>query len=269
MNKMMLSTLAFTSFTAIAQSTNPSPYCDATFDDMDGFPVADAISHVEIGTLNNNSGGQYAAPHYVFYNNLQIPPLQKGNSYPLALSFEVHGGCGYGVWIDYNHNNQFETTEKVAGNAAGQLLDISDNTTVNTTITIPANAVSGNTRMRVRIVEDDMYNMQNDFVTAPCNSGTTAEEIMDWGETEDYMVNITGNTADIEQLIATVSFTMNETVLAVTGTEIAELKLYATNGEEVRSAQTAQLNVSGLNHGIYLLKVVTADGLILDYTISR
>lgn len=269
MKRLILSTLAFTGLTAFAQSTDPSPYCNASFDDMNGFPVADAILNVVIGTLSNNSGGQYTEPHYVFYNNLQVPALQKESCYPLSLTFDVHGGCGYGVWIDYNHNEQFEPDEKIAGTTAGQMLDLSNNTVVNTSVTIPPSAVTGNTRMRVRIVEDDMYNAANEFVTAPCNLGTTDEDVMDWGETEDYMVNITGSTADIEKLLAAVSFTMNETVLTVTGTEIAELKLFAMNGEEVRSAKTGQLNVSGLKNGIYLLKIVTMDGLILDYTISR
>jgi hypothetical protein len=34
-----------------AQLTDPSPYCDASFDDMGGFPVADQIKAVNFGSF--------------------------------------------------------------------------------------------------------------------------------------------------------------------------------------------------------------------------
>jgi hypothetical protein len=176
-----------------AQITNPAPYCIATFDDMEGFPVDDAINSVSIGTLTNVTNAQYAAPHYVFYNNLAAPTLTKGSSYTLIVKFDVKGGCGYGVWIDYNQNNTFEANEKVAGSTSGNSLEITTNTTITQSVVIPATATTGNTRMRVRIVEDDTYNMDNNYVIAACNASTSATDVMDWGETEDYIVNISGS----------------------------------------------------------------------------
>jgi len=175
---------------ANAQITNPTPYCNGSFDDMDGFLVDDAINSVSIGTLTNATNAQYAAPHYVFYNNLTAPSLTKGTSYTLTVKFDVKGGCGYGVWIDYNQNNTFEATEKVAGTTSGNLLDMTTNTIITQSVLIPVTATTGNTRMRVRIVEDDTYNMDNNYVIAACNVSTSATDVMDWGETEDYVVNI-------------------------------------------------------------------------------
>lgn len=199
-----------------AQITNPAPYCNAAFDDMDGFVVDDAINSVSIGTLTNASNGQFAAPHYVFYNNLTAPNLTKGTSYTLSVDFAVRGGCGYGVWIDYNQNNIFEATEKVAGNTANNSLDITDHTVITQSITIPASATSGNTRMRVRIVEDDNYNMTNDYVIAPCNSSTSDADVMDWGETEDYIVNIVGGTSS-PIANTTVATAVSSTIATVNG----------------------------------------------------
>ncbi len=212
-----LLTIIIMATTLNAQITNPAPYCVATFDDMEGFPVADAINSVSIGTLTNATNGQYAAPHYVFYNNLAAPSLTKGTSYTLTVKFDVKGGCGYGVWIDYNQNNTFEANEKVAGTTSGNSLDISSNTTITQSVTIPATATTGNTRMRVRIVEDDYYNMDNNYVIAACNASTSADDVMDWGETEDYVVNITGGSTTTPVVNTTAASSVTSTTATVNG----------------------------------------------------
>lgn len=255
--------------TALAQSTNPAPYCDASFDDMQGFPVADAVTNVSFGTISNNSGGQYAAPHYVFYSNLPTASFQKGNSYPLSVTFDVHGGCGYGVWIDYNHNNAFEANEKVAGNTANNMLDLSDATVVNATVTIPDNAMTGATRMRVRIVEDDMFNMANGWVPVPCNASNSSEDVMDWGETEDYAITITGSSAGLSEMAELVELSVQDESLSIKGTTVQGLSLYSMSGELVRSSTTETLNLSGVRNGIFLLKVLTINGQLLDFKIVR
>lgn len=177
-----------------AQITNPAPYCDASFDDMQGFTVDDHINSVSFGTLTNASNSQYAAPHYVFYNNLSVKNFTKGSTYTLSVNFKTAGGCGYGVWIDYNRNNVFETSERIAGTTGTDILAVGGTPTINQSVIIPTTASVGNTRMRVRIVEDDNHNMVSTS-QLPCNASTSATDVMDWGETEDYTINITSATA--------------------------------------------------------------------------
>lgn len=180
---------------SLAQTTSPSPYCNADFDDQQGFPVADAINSVSLSSLKNVTNGQYAFPHYVFYNNLPVPSLVKNKAYTLTVVFNVLGGNGYGVWIDYNHNNIFEASEKVSGTTSANPLAISSNTMITQSITVPTSALSGNTRMRVRIVEDDNYTLgTNGYSILPCNLSTSQTDVMDWGETEDYTINIAATT---------------------------------------------------------------------------
>jgi len=188
--KLVLTSLATLALhTAMAQITTPAPYCDATFDDAQGFHVEDYIGEVTLGTLSNITNGQYAAPHYVFFNNLTTPKFNIGEDYNLKLSFEVKGGCGYGVWIDYNQNNIFEANEKIAGTVGTDILYLGSNIIINKSITIPASAKVGETRMRVRIVEDDHFVMNSSEILA-CNLSTSNTDVMDWGETEDYTINI-------------------------------------------------------------------------------
>lgn len=218
MKKMFFMLSLFVMATTLnAQITNPAPYCNGSFDDMDGFLVEDAINSVSIGTLTNATNAQYAAPHYVFYNNLTAPTLTKGSSYTLTVKFDVKGGCGYGVWIDYNQNNTFEATEKVAGSTSGNSLDITTNTTITQSVVIPATATTGNTRMRVRIVEDDTYNMDNNYVIAACNASTSTTDVMDWGETEDYIVNIAGGSTTTPVVNTTAASAIGATTATLNG----------------------------------------------------
>ncbi len=179
---------------ANAQSTSPAPYCDASFDDQQGFPVDDHINQVQFETLNNTTNAQFAAPHYVFYSNLPAPTVMAGVAYKLRLNFTVAGGNGFGVWIDYNHNNSFEANEKVAGTTGFNFLPMGASIADSATVTIPTTAMSGPTRMRVRIVEDDIHHgVSTDEL--PCNASNSATDVMDWGETEDYTITITSANA--------------------------------------------------------------------------
>lgn len=217
--------------TGYAQTTNPAPYCDGAFDDANGFLVSDAIKNVSFGTLSNNSGGQYAAPHYVYYSNLAAPVLTAGTTVPMSITFEVHGGSGYGVWIDFNRNNTFETNEKVAGSTANGWLTLGNNVTVTPSIVIPATAQAGETRMRIRIVEDDNYTATNGAAILPCNTGTSSTAIMDWGETEDYKVNITGGSTSARPVAA---FTSN----AITGTVNNSILTFTDNSTNSPTSRT-------------------------------
>ena len=248
-----------------AQITTPAPYCVATFDDVP-FNVDDAIKSVTFGTLTNVTNGQCAAPHYIFYNNLTAPNLIKGSTYSLSVIFNVAGGAGYGVWIDYNHNNTFEVTEKVAGTTGSTSMNLSSNTTITQSVIVPATAITGVTRMRVRIVEDDNYTQGTNFTILPCNASTSATDIMDWGETEDYNINInaansiTENNEDFQFKIY--PNPANDVITFYqTGNKMNELKVVNLQGQEVinlamnNTKAEISISVKDLPNGIYFVKL--------------
>lgn len=266
MKKITLS-IAFASLIGLhhmqAQSTNPAPYCDASFDDAQGFFVDDHINTVSFGTINNNSGSQFAAPHYVFYNNLSVANFVRGNNYTLDLNMTTAGGCGYGVWIDFNQNNSFETTEKIAG-TTNNMLPVGGAATVNQSILIPLNAVLGNTRMRVRIVEDDFFTQGTNFNILPCNVSTSATDVMDWGETEDYSINITTATDLNDNFLSnTLMPNPNPVTSAIAFnqqlTGAITYKIFNLQGQEIQygtmNVASEKIMVSTLSDGIYILKL--------------
>ncbi|HPR27434.1 PKD domain-containing protein [Lentimicrobium sp.] len=135
-----------------------------------GTSSGDYISLVQLGSINNATGAS-ANPYYTYYSSLTTDLLQ-GASYTITLSPGTYSsGNNISVWIDYNRNGTFETSEKL-GN-----VDIPSTPATGTIIfSIPETAVIGTTRMRVR----EVWNNSN---FDPCNNYS-------YGETEDYNVNI-------------------------------------------------------------------------------
>ena len=154
-------------------TTTAITYCTPTYSSGDtGF--GDQITNVTLGTLNNSTGAS-ASPYYTFYNAVTVPNLYRGSTATISVTMGTDSRQYIGVWIDFNQNGTFETSEGfVSTNNAGA------SGTATLTITIPAGAVLGNTRMRVRGGDD------NAMTTAMACGATNSS----YGETEDYTVNI-------------------------------------------------------------------------------
>ncbi len=78
----------------------------------------------------------------------------------------------WGVWIDFNKNGTFESSEKVVTGSTSNSGNLSYN------FTVPSTALSGNTRMRVSM---------------KWNGAPTACETFGYGEVEDYTINISSS----------------------------------------------------------------------------
>ncbi len=148
-------------------------YCESS----SGFPWHDYISNVQINTLNNPS----SKTTYSDFTNMSTN-LSTGMTYDLILtaSFSWTTYDEYwSVWIDYNGNGVFEEPSETAFQG---ILSAPPNGTesafINGLITVPANAASGQTRMRV--------SMSRDAYAGPCDE-------FGFGEVEDYTVNIPNN----------------------------------------------------------------------------
>jgi hypothetical protein len=143
------------------------------------------ILNVTLNTLNNSStcgvaasGPGSTASQYSNYTGLTPTILSPGVVYPLSVEIGTCNGSYTNctkVWIDFNQNGLFtdagENVYTSAATSVGPHFELGN-------ITIPAGAISGNTMMRVVNVETwDPANIN------PCGTYT-------WGETEDYLVNI-------------------------------------------------------------------------------
>lgn len=144
-------------------------YCEAIGSPGTG---GDYITNVSLHTLMNGSG----KTPYSDFTNLSTT-LEAGESYTLTirLNFSFDPDTAYG-WIDFNQNKEFEPSEGI--NMSG----FNNSHESQGTFTVPADALPGPTRLRVRNIYPSTQ------PAAPCNSY--------FGEVEDYTVDILNINAD-------------------------------------------------------------------------
>jgi hypothetical protein len=124
------------------------------------------ISRVQLGDIDNLS----ACTQYGNYT-AQSTIMSVGNSYQITITNgnPIYPDDQCGVWVDWNQNETFDANEEVPVNGTPGVGPYT------ATITPPAGAVPGATRLRTRITY---------FQTPmPCDPTT-------YGEVEDYTVNV-------------------------------------------------------------------------------
>ena len=248
-----------------SQTTSASPYCNGGYDD--GFmPVDHHINKVTIGTLNNNSGAtQYSGTHYVYYNNLTAPNLIKGNTYTLSVTHDGGTSIHYvAAYIDFNKDNDFnDAGERVLQKTINDASSIPNPS--NVSFIVPTSAVSGTTRMRVMVFEDDDYTWgAGNTNSTPCTADATG--FFDWGETEDYNVTIGTNTS-IKQFENSEHFIVYPNPFSdyitlktdLINNEVKTTKIISINGEIVFETKdnVHEINLSSLSAGMYFLYTET------------
>ncbi|PSR54714.1 hypothetical protein AHMF7605_14955 [Adhaeribacter arboris] len=149
----------------------------------------DYIDNIKFNTLVNNSSGCNGQVNgYITYpaTGTFTTTVSAGQTYNLSLKSGADYPEGFGVWIDYNNNNDFSD--------AGEFIYQSPTAIVGVTytgkITIPAKVTPGARRMRVRaqyntVIKSDQF----------C-------EAFEYGETEDYTITIGKPVANTEWDVA-------------------------------------------------------------------
>ncbi|HET9502948.1 MAG TPA: GEVED domain-containing protein [Hymenobacter sp.] len=165
----------------ITQNAPTSCYCTPTYTNGGS---TDNILNVQLGTLNNPTTGN-ASPYYRDYSaqqtgsaaTLQIPAIAQGSTATVRLTLGTDGTQYSAVWIDFNQNGTFETTEFFSLNTSVN----GSGTPVAIPVAVPATATLGQTKMRVRGGEDNIITSDK-----ACGASTSGG----YGEAEDYLVNI-------------------------------------------------------------------------------
>ncbi|MEM7370640.1 MAG: GEVED domain-containing protein [Bacteroidota bacterium] len=144
-----------------------------TFGTTDG----DSIVSFQLGTINGTLPSNSAG--YNDYTNISSTILSPGNMYTASLINNPQWSSGVTLWIDYNQNQIFETTELVAQTTTTMPAGGS----ASLTFTVPITALPGITRLR----------MMHQFAAIPNDPCATN---LNYGETEDYEIIIPASTSD-------------------------------------------------------------------------
>src|SRR5690554_592166 len=121
----------------------------------------------------SNVTAGYSTGGYGDFYNTHMVVVEEGGDFDLEVQSRNGAAPGIKVWIDWDQSGTFDANELVYESNTGSTSAIN---TYTTNIQVPANALTGTTRMRVR-------NYNSGTSLAPCIS-------MAYGETEDYAVKI-------------------------------------------------------------------------------
>jgi hypothetical protein len=164
----------------LPRSYNPctgGPYVEVR---IDGF-VFNNASNPTIRLIDNSNSACSPNGFGDYYNSFSAN-ISRGQQYNFTVFADNRAGSYYplnvGIFVDYNQDGDFED----AGEQV--FLDPTPNgnaTQIDGSFTIPASALSGNTRMRVRA------QFQSYITTSAC-------ETFNFGETEDYKLIISSPT---------------------------------------------------------------------------
>ncbi|WP_371393498.1 M14 family zinc carboxypeptidase [Tenacibaculum maritimum] len=210
-------------------TTTSVNYCNSK-----GITVSDEyIQKVTLGTIDNASEGEG-------YGNFTAinTTIQKGTSNTITIVPKWTGSTyneGYGVWIDYNQDGDFSDNGETIITKPP-----SKNTSINASFVVPSFALSGNTRMRVSM----KYNA----------TPTACETTFQYGEVEDYTVNIANLQPDTiaptppsnlsANTIEATSLVLNWTP-STDNIKVSEYEIYQEN-RKIASVENTTYNVTGL-----------------------
>jgi hypothetical protein len=161
-------TLLIALFSFIFSWQGYGQYCTTTGGDNSSWYE---IYNVALGGLDNASGGS----GYTDYTAVSAPNLQIGSSSSYTITVRGYYSCYTDAWIDWNQDGDFEDANE-------HVIDLTDTDTniLTGTITAPAGATLGNTRMRI----------MHSYNHTASNYGPCATSFW-YGEVEDYTVNVT------------------------------------------------------------------------------
>ncbi len=209
--------------------------------------LGDEISNFKLGTIDNTSSCN--ATGYSDFTNLSTD-LYLGKTYDMTVTVsysEEH----FTAWIDFNDDFSFDASEMIVNdfvfgpNATG-----AGTYTHIFSIDIPKNASQGEHLMRLRTNWDTV-------VPDACTD-------VDYGETEDYKVNLNGILNENKIIIKTLSSNHFEVTLNTFDfTDDLTLQVYTVGGKQIvyynlknqNGKYTYDLDLSYVAKGVYLLKI--------------
>lgn len=217
-------------------------YCASVPASVDG----QGITNIVLGATNfANTNASYTN------HTATVVNVEQGENVNLQITFATGYAYATNVWIDFNNNLTFETSELVF-----QGTSTSANPTVfNASFTMPASAPLGNRRMRIGTADPDFGQVPPN----PCYNGS-------WGVTLDFALNIQENLSLVDLPTNQLTFYPNpvkDVLNLVNNTTIERVEIYNLLGQQVMHVRTnatqTSVQVGELAKGAYIVKAY-ADG---------
>ncbi len=228
------------------------------------------INNVTFAGINNSS--TTACATYTNFTSLSANVL-RSSSYTVSVTLGTCGGnyTKYGkVFIDWNKDGDFTDSGETVATSTG----ISATAAFTATVTVPATASLGATRMRVVCVETSAASS-----VSSCGTYT-------YGETEDYTINIAAgsitrpqdngslvNANKIEVLVYPNPATDLVNIELTQAATEAKLVIVNTLGQVVYQSEISEnrhtLDMSNFAAGLYLMQIKSSEGEMTERIVKR
>jgi hypothetical protein len=201
------------------------------------------ISNVAFAAINNPST---SGAGYEDFTALTPATVNRESVYPITVDISTFDADDTIVWIDYNQDGTFDdATERTILTSAASATG---------SITIPATAKLGNTRMRVRM----HYAALGGNATS-CGTST-------YGQVEDYTINVDVKLATSAVTKTAVSVYPNpfKDVLKISDVKgVKSISISDVSGRQVKMMKpSTELQVSDLKTGLYIVNLHMEDGTV-------
>ncbi|WP_304344648.1 GEVED domain-containing protein [Chryseobacterium koreense] len=208
------------------------------------------ITNVNFAGINNSSSALSTAPGYEDFTS-KIGTVNKESSYTFtaACSVTTYAADQILVWIDFNQNGSFNDPGELVFSTTGLASTWTGN------IAIPATALEGNTRMRIRV-----HDTSDGANATSCGNST-------WGQVEDYTINILPKVLGVSTVnkdALTVYPNPFKDILRISDVKnVKSISVSDVAGRQVKTlAPAAELNLSSLNAGLYIVTLHMNDGSV-------
>lgn len=215
----------------------------------------DYVSNVTYEGINNTTAA--GANSYSNFTAQKATVKREGTK---SLSVTIAADPSFptdhlGVFIDWNQDKVFAASEYIS------LAKSVGAGTYSANITVPADALLGDTRMRVLLE----YNGSATYVQTACNTSFS------YGEIEEYTVTVQEReslaVADTSKNPVSVYPNPFNDVLKISDVKgVKSISVNDISGREVKSlAPSAELNLSSLKTGLYIVNLKMEDGSVKTF----
>lgn len=226
-----------------------SGYCNVSVD----FDV-EPITMVNFANINNlTSETVNATPAYEDFTAI-VGNVVRGNTYQLTVKGNTVGQFEHDIraFFDWNKDGVFDMQTEYYPAVLTPSTGV-DAVEASISITIPATATIGDTRMRII---KDQWNVYEEGEFDACLNAY-------YGQIEDYTINIQEN-------LGTIDFNKNDFRLYPNPTEgiiniqanqeIKNITIYNHLGQLIATQKAPQINITSLSSGIYMIRVDFVNG---------
>jgi hypothetical protein len=261
---------------SFAQKTSPAPYCVSAFNN--NYNMMKEISAPAYTHSFGSLGSLTATNTYLYVDTAHLPIISKSTPTNYFLDFYSVPDAEpayFGVWIDYNHNNTFDTSELVFYNENtlhdklpfGSASDIS----LPLPFLAPMSAKNGITRMRIVRSQNPTnptgpYNPL--FKLSPCHTPVVSANV--YGCTYDFDVIIESLTGIEEQMLRSQltvvpnPATDKLNIFNTSAQKISNLTVLDFSGKMIAEMPSAStINIADYASGIYFVRITMENGLVL------